>query len=61
MPSLAERPLKRTWEVVGLYSSAVGGMLSSSSPHANLTHNATMLSEQKHTPAEQSKAEQRRA
>lgn len=40
MPNLADRPLKRTWEEMGPYSSAVGARLNSSSPHGSLVHRA---------------------
>ncbi len=40
MPSFADRPLKRTWEEMGPYSSAVGARLNSSSPHGSLVHHA---------------------
>lgn len=40
MPNLADRPLKRTWEEMGPYSSAVGARLNSTSPHGSLVHHA---------------------
>ena len=40
MPNLADRPLKRSWEEMGPYSSAVGARLNSSSPHGSLVHHA---------------------